>query len=541
MGFDSPSLPYFDIMTDLQKHLRGILKILHQHSLVDDIRRELAHYLPASYGIASGRIVNQAGLSSESVQLLLYDKPLAGGQYTEASDTFLINHVLLVLDAAAEHTENSLNAVLKRITSVKALKNSHPEKLKPLPPDRQRERIPKHRLPFALVYCERFIGREVDDERFFERLSRQIHQMPVSQQPDMLEIAVHRVLYRNPLLDNELLTGYETGLSRTPIRTKPIHCYVCKENSFYPHFFYSQLCGRCADLNYAKRKQSADLSGKIALLTGGRVKIGFATALKLLRAGASVIVTSRFPRDAAYRYSQEVDFEDWQHRLHIYGLDLRNLAGLEIFVQHLYQTYPHLDILINNAAQTIRRPAEYYAPLLDFEQKQLPDFGALLVQPASMVELAAHEDSQNSWLLRIDEISMPEMVEVQLINAVAPSVLVSQLKTLLMRSPSPKRYIINVSAVEGQFSNEKNGLHPHTSMAKAALNMLTYSVAGDYAKTGIYMNSVDPGWVSDQISDLEQAELPLDVVDAAARICDPIFTKQSIYGQFLKDYHPTTW
>jgi NAD(P)-dependent dehydrogenase (short-subunit alcohol dehydrogenase family) len=130
--------------------------------------------------------------------------------------------------------------------------------------------------------------------------------------------------------------------------------------------------------------------------------------------------------------------------------------------------------------------------------------------------------------------------------------LISQLKPLMQRGDSHPRHIINVSAVEGQFAQGKRGIHPHTNMAKAALNMLTRSIADDYAESGIYVNSVDPGWVSDQIphtTDEERArmtaELPLDYIDAAARLYDPIFTERHgqtpIFGKFLKDYRVAVW
>ena len=133
------------------------------------------------------------------------------------------------------------------------------------------------------------------------------------------------------------------------------------------------MCEACGDFNYAKREQTADLSGRYALVTGARVKIGYQASLKLLRAGAHVIVTTRFPRDAAARYAREEDFADWKERLEIHGLDLRHSPSVEIFARFLTQTKPHLDILINNAAQTVRRPPAFYAHMLDVERKALVD------------------------------------------------------------------------------------------------------------------------------------------------------------------------
>ena len=90
-------------------------------------------------------------------------------------------------------------------------------------------------------------------------------------------------------------------------------------------------------------------------------------------------------------------------------------------------------------------------------------------------------------------------------------------------------------------------------MAKAALNMLTRTSAADYARDGIHMNSVDTGWVSDEdpaaLAQKKREEHgfhpPLDIVDGAARICDPIFSGlesgEHVSGVFFKDYRPTEW
>jgi NAD(P)-dependent dehydrogenase (short-subunit alcohol dehydrogenase family) len=356
---------------------------------------------------------------------------------------------------------------------------------------------------------------------------------------------------------------------------------------------------RCGDYSYRKRGEAADLSGRVALVTGARVKIGYATALRLLRAGAEVIAITRFPHDAARRYSQEADFACWRDRLHIYGLDLRHLPTLEHFIAHLSATYPALDILINNAAQTVKRPPAYYAHLLPYErmpvtalppaQQALLERGAAVLPPTpfSIAEpegtallsiapasLAQHKQTaddalvfppgvydeyqqqvdlrpENSWSQRVDEIDLTEFLEVQLVNVTAPFLLVSRLRPLMCRSPFSQRFIVNVSAAEGQFSQVKMATHVHTNMAKAALNMLTHTAAVDLAGDGIFMNSVDPGWISQQAPFTnpetweEQQELPLDLIDAAARVCDPIFTAlltgQAVAGKFYKDYQPAAW
>lgn len=368
---------------------------------------------------------------------------------------------------------------------------------------------------------------------------------------------------------------------------EPESCYICKAEYTELHFFYHLLCPACAEINYRMRDLHADLTGRTALVTGGRVKIGFQTVLRLLRDGARVIVTTRFPNVAARRFQAEPDSSEWAERLHLYGLDLRNIPAVEQFARYLLESEPSLDILIHNAAQTIRRPPGFYSELLAVEQTpqetlslearrlvkrftpaplalsatslQQPTVlpGVLDVLPAD--DLADNEeraDSRhtNSWLLRLDEVSAPEMLEVQLVNSVAPFLLNSRLKPLFLRAPFPRRFIVNVSAMEGQFQRHKTVFHPHTNMAKAALNMMTRTSGEDYARDGIYMNSVDTGWVTDENPTPKRLRLqeengffaPLDIIDGMARIYHPIATgindpDEPLFGRFLKDYTICPW
>jgi NAD(P)-dependent dehydrogenase (short-subunit alcohol dehydrogenase family) len=368
-------------------------------------------------------------------------------------------------------------------------------------------------------------------------------------------------------------------------------CYVCKAAYRRLHSFYDSLCPTCAALNWDKRHQRCDLAGKVALVTGARIKIGYQATLMLLRAGATVIATTRFPRDAATRYSREADFPAFADRLSVYGIDLRHIPSVERLAARLVTSLPRLDIIINNAAQTVRRPPAYYHALCEKESSppgELPASARALllpggilaareVAPAHLSQLALTDEdlagaadfpagaldldaqqldlrTRNSWRLRAHEVSSVELLEVHLVNAVAPFLLCSRLRPLLERSPDAERHIVNVSAMEASFSRrKKTDKHPHTNMAKAALNMLTRTSAADYARSRIYMNSVDTGWITDEypLPDVERKQRvhdfhpPLDAIDGAARVCDPVFRGfghgDHLYGLFWKDYRPVPW
>jgi NAD(P)-dependent dehydrogenase (short-subunit alcohol dehydrogenase family) len=367
------------------------------------------------------------------------------------------------------------------------------------------------------------------------------------------------------------LTATVTGATAgTLIRARP--CYQCKVKYTEVHAFYHQLCPNCAAMNWQRREARTDLTERRALLTGGRAKIGMYIALRLLRDGAHTTITTRFPRDAARRFAAMPDSSEWLHRLEIVGIDLRQPGQVVALADAIAADGP-LDILINNAAQTVRRSPDSYALLAAGETGELPsgikvrELGrAHDLHAGSTLALTAAGGAQidagglipdvvdhNSWTQRVEEIDPVEMLEVQLCNSTAPFILISRLRASLASSPARRTYIVNVSAMEGSFGRGYKGPgHPHTNMAKAALNMLTRTSARELLEShGILMTSVDTGWITDERPHTTKQRLadegfhaPLDLADGAARVYDPIVRGEAgedLHGVFLKDYAPTSW
>ena len=380
---------------------------------------------------------------------------------------------------------------------------------------------------------------------------------------------------------------------------QPRACYVCKTAYREVDAFYHQLCPTCAALHHSRREARADLSGRRALLTGGRAKIGMHIALRLLRDGADTTITTRFPRDAIRRFTAMEDSADWLDRLRIIGIDLRDPVQVVALCDSVADRGP-LDILINNAAQTVRRSAGAYALLAEAEAAPLPPGPGLDVTvlgrtsdvhpallggsgeashwaptPHALTALALTAGSAspqrideetaidagglvpdrhpvNSWSQLVDEVDPIELLEVQLCNVTAPFILVGRLRPAMAAAPARRKYVVNVSAMEGQFSRGYKGPgHPHTNMAKAALNMLTRTSSQEMRSDGILMTSVDTGWITDERPHPTKMRLaeegfhaPLDLVDGAARVYDPIVRGEAgedLYGCFLKDYRPSAW
>ncbi len=402
--------------------------------------------------------------------------------------------------------------------------------------------------------------------------------------------------------DTALLTATATGardrredapLTTPTAPTAPLgvlrggrRCYVCKQPYREVDAFYHMLCRPCAADNTARRSLSTDLRGRRALLTGGRVKIGFQLALMMLRDGAELLVTSRFPHDTVRRFRAAEGSSDWWERLTVIGIDLRDPRQVLGLTERLRRDGRPLDILVNNAAQTLRRPPESYALLAAGERSALPTADAAtvthapgfrpmpalapawpttgLAAPAPPSPLAPPTTGAdeagllpdlaeaNSWSAQLGSLDPAEVLEVQLVNALAPALLCDRLLPLLLASPHPRRYIVNVTAVEGRFTaRNKTAGHPHTNMAKAALNMLTRTSAEQLATRGVHMCAVDTGWITDENPAPKKTHLaasgfrtPLDIIDGAARVYDPVVRGEAgapVSGVFLKDYREATW
>ncbi|GMH89309.1 hypothetical protein TrST_g950 [Triparma strigata] len=405
--------------------------------------------------------------------------------------------------------------------------------------------------------------------------------------------------------------------------TKPRSCYTCKARFTTLHHFYDQLCPPCASLNYSKRFQTVDMSGKVCIVTGGRVKIGYRCVLKLLRSNATVIVTTRFPKSAENNYKSDPDYPKWisSNRLHVFGLDLRDLVEVERFCSFVISEFKKVDVLVNNACQTVRRGAKYYENKVEEEMESTPGEGVKLFQvfedkreklegsnvatiesesdgfdvtgslsraddmkncnvsrsakmsllpltpsdttrdemPTGLTDVNGQQldlSKTNSWLLKLGEVQTPEIVECMFINVVSPFILNGRLLPYMGRNS----FIINVSAMEGKFYRFKTENHPHTNMAKAALNMMTRTSAQSLSERGIFMNSVDTGWINDENPREKAAktrennnfQTPIDEIDAAARILDTVMVGvkegwgvkegvEGIQGKFLKDYVESEW
>ncbi len=421
------------------------------------------------------------------------------------------------------------------------------------------------------------------DNQLFSGLITKIHKQAkkTAKRSDYLEkkTADLAVIQRSTISKNALTntTSYTAGKPIeqhfTPLNLEK-NCYVCNTKYSLAHSFYNRLCPLCAEVNYENRFKEVDLTNRNVILTGGRVKIGYATALKFLRANANLTLTTRFPAIALNQLQKEEDYDQWKDNLNVYGLDLRNLNAVEAFITHYRSKNNYLDILVNNAAQTIQYTDEYYLPILEREQKLLGGYKHHSLLSANKTEVTSKkmlpvpnesktelnrfgnpidDREKNSWNSTLEEVPITELLEVNLINQISPYLLIKELSPIMKKSDFTHKFIINVTSSEGQFSyDNKTIFHPHTNMTKAALNMLTRTSAQEYQKHNILMSAVDVGWVSTGAKEAlrhKQFEAgyipPLDSVDGASRIMHPIIeaieNNHLIYGTLVKNYKEEAW
>lgn len=362
------------------------------------------------------------------------------------------------------------------------------------------------------------------------------------------------------------------------------HCYICKINLWQEslrHSFYRDMCLMCGSRNLIKRDVKKDMTDKIAIVTGGRVKIGFETAIRLLRNGCKVLVTSRFVDDCLERYQADPDFDKFKDNLYIYQLNMLDGQNIEKFIIFVHQTFPRIDILINNAAQTIKRPVEFFNHLIEKyndtehitnivhrdhkELRLLNQFGqSQQLLEYHCLDLIDSNDSKffpkgeldvfgqqidlrniNSWVLEAEDVSLQELAEVYIINSIGPYILSTKLKPLLTKSDNSESkysWIINVTSMEGVFDwNFKPSRHPHTNMAKSALNMFTRTCGQHFIKSNIVMCCVDTGWNNPQYPNSYEVKTPVDCVDGASRILDIVYREITSHSVLFKDFEIHPW
>lgn len=390
---------------------------------------------------------------------------------------------------------------------------------------------------------------------------------------------------------------------------KDVKCYICKSRFTTHHEKYDKLCIVCGAINWNKRIYKKDMSGKIAFVTGGRIKIGFYVVLSLLRNGAKVITTTRFADDALTRFMKEKDFGEWKDRLDIIQTSLHEVDSIVRLVNYISDNYDKIDVLIHNAAQTLRRPTAFYEHLkieqLDYHyniKKKLDNFFDTNVETFDrMVEyddiekfkqikskdekLVIHDkgkvikygdkniilhdpdiidqynaqyfpkgmvdehDQQidlrpiNTWIRTLEMTHMGEFIEVFIVNMLAPFMLTQQLIPLMKKTtPGYYSWVINVSSMEGCFDMfNKQPFHPHTNMAKAGLNMMTRTCGQDLIKKNIVITSVDTGWNTIEHPNSYHKKSPIDCVDGAARVLDPVYTENITHSVFYKDFKIRNW
>lgn len=403
---------------------------------------------------------------------------------------------------------------------------------------------------------------------------------------------------RNQFAINEL------NLSPVEIPKKIKHpkCYLCNQRIVKTHWFYHFICPTCGDVSYQKRNLSKDLTGYKALVTGGRVKLGYQIALKLLRCGSQVLITSRNWKNAIERYQDEPDYHVWKDRLHVCQIDF-DLLKIDILLkdldQELNRIWPDdqsIDILINNAAQTISGIKESSSLNNDKQEEVVFEGKKRSFPPLSWCknilpkvdryQRVIDQRETNSWTCKFGNVDPEEAKQVLLANAWAPFVLTQFMLPRLMKS-NKNPYIINLHSKEGHFSSHKTTNHSHTNISKAGLQIFTRILAATTSriedrqkfqekyisdlpwknrfirnwKTNIISNELnrsstnevnkyinvcgcDPGFLSvDEFSLKDRIEKnllfpPIDEIDGAARVLYPIFINMSSFPSTIRHYIP---
>ncbi|CAH6419756.1 Dehydrogenase/oxidoreductase [uncultured virus] len=382
--------------------------------------------------------------------------------------------------------------------------------------------------------------------------------------------------------------------SPTIPKFKTFYCYICKKPSdpVYSVDGYQSMCLECGLFNLDKRILTTNLGGITALVTGIRQKIGRSVALKLLRCGARVIGTTRFPQATWYNYSCERDFNEWRDRLLVYKCNFFRLIEVQQLIEFIKTQ--SVSVFINNACQTIRSSEIYRTRLLQLEQllsdtatndSQLEFRNTDTIEFSTSTELSILPNqtenslvpwtgisgceistilknndlslnsfgdiqdidikANSSWNMTIELINSEEIMEATIVNQLVPTLIINQLRPFMCK-PS---FIIQCTALEGSFNTDKNAYHAHSNMCKAAMNMLIRTMSEEpVCKNGnsLYVYSINPGFVSGVNANPETTQFPLSPDDAASRILDPIIqyyrgTPLPKEWVILKNYHSTSW
>jgi NAD(P)-dependent dehydrogenase (short-subunit alcohol dehydrogenase family) len=375
-----------------------------------------------------------------------------------------------------------------------------------------------------------------------------------------------------------------------PAKRRQKRCYICRYSLTSAHPLYPALCNPCGEFNIAESSlslpENLELKGKTAVVTGGRINLGYHTALRLLRCGASVVVSTRYPLDAETRYLNEPDAEAWKDRLRVVGADFRAANDVFALVEAIKQCLrswgtEKLDILINNAAQTLTDRIEKESAAIRREQQLLGDSGGQLVASSSYtprirgaglfkthrdaleagsnggdgteVSTTVVESTKSSWTQSLHEIPYEDVISAYSVNSFVPLILLRELLPIMRRLQSgvgPAGHIINVSSREALPEHKpghsaKAGHHVHTNMSKAALHMLTETEAAEaWTRYRVTVNSVDPGYMSADPMWMEKLGLgegacPIGWEDGAGRVLWIVAKAEMgviIRGRFLKHF-----